>query len=649
MQAVGSVNIGGVTVSEEEFKKNNKRMGNCESCGNVKTHKRKLLNFYPITEEPEVYMGYCLMCNNIKDVRKFPNVITAESRKKCPEWVEKLSNARKIKSVRKKNSRMKAAVAAIAATSNFAEVDEDRKERGMRCHSVKFDKKPVVKPQLRATKSEVAYNSNTGSEGMEEEEVDDDDDFFIDSSSSQHRRTPSDGSISTRGSNPPVHNPVSPVRDTSARSRKIAEAYGSYEARNSSTVSNESTNRRSRLPLGTQDSFIDDENEFLSEESKANETNPNAEIDGTSGIDGEAHLESFLSSMKSTQSNIFVQLQSLNHLISIYSFATACDLTGMEDQLTSTIDCTVSCMAAHPHDADICMLGCQMLRIISTSGLVTQGPPVVNTEACGLLILLEAVEAVVTALTSVTGKQSTSFQLTSDALRVLKNILRSHRTAKDKIINAANFSGMERIVGGMLEHSGSASIQEDGCILIWSLCFNDSSNQICVDRCNGIMAIILAMMGHSDVAAVQENACGALHTMSFNLSIKTTIVDNGGVQCCVQAMQNHPTKRLLLERACTALISLVMNSNQPENPVVMSREGINALVNILLSNTLGAKLHLYAAHVLSILVQGQANALLLCDVGMSNELMNALNSVAQSSKENSERVRLIILAFSGGQ
>lgn len=644
MQSVGSVNIGGVTVSEEEFKKNNKRMGYCESCGNVKTHKKKLLNFYPITEEPEVYMGYCLRCNNIKDVRKFPSVITVESRKKCPEWVEKLSNARKIKSFKTKKLRVKAAVVAMDATSNFAEVNKDRKERGVRSNSANFDKKPAGKPQLRASKSEATYNTNTGSEGMDEEEVDDDDDFFLDSSSSQHRRTPSDGSISTRGSNPPVYNPVSPVRDTSARSRKIAEACGSYEVKSSSTVSNESSNRRSRLPQGTQDSFIDDENEF-----KANETNPNATIDGTSGIDGEAHLESFLSSMKNTQSNIFVQLQSLNHLISIYSFATACDLTGMEDQLTSTIDCTVSCMAAHPHDADICMLGCQMLRIISTSGLVTQGPPVVNTEACGLLILLDAVEAVVTALTSVTGKQSTSLQLTSDALRVLKNILRSHRTAKDKIINAANFSGMERIVGGMLEHTGSASIQEDGCILIWSLCFNDSSNQISVDRCNGIMAIILAMMGHSDVAAVQENACGALHTMSFNQSIKTTIVDNGGVQCCVQAMQNHPTKRLLLERACTALISLVMNNIQPDNPVVMSREGINALVNILLNNTLGAKLHLYAAHVLSILVQGQANASLLCDVGMSNELMNALNSVAQSSKENSERVRLIILALSGGK
>ena len=90
---------------------------------------------------------------------------------------------------------------------------------------------------------------------------------------------------------------------------------------------------------------------------------------------------------------------------------------------------------------------------------------------------------------------------------------------------------------------GHSKDQEKACRALYNLAYNNDDNQDTIVNAGGIEAILAAMETHPRVAKVQEKACWALLGVCWTSHARTCRVRHIGIVLMRLALQNHSTSK----------------------------------------------------------------------------------------------------------
>jgi len=253
----------------------------------------------------------------------------------------------------------------------------------------------------------------------------------------------------------------------------------------------------------------------------------------------------------------------------------------VENCLFETVSCVISSMKVVAGNDAVAVHACRALScIISYSSL--DSPMEGQDEACHVIVVLGGIDSII--------KCMIDFQSSCEAVRfgmeVLKNIVKSSNSTKTAIVSAGDYTGINVIVQSMFIHQSCSSIQECGCVLLWSMSFGDEANQRAIEDAFGVAAIITSMTSNPEHQKVQEFGCGALHTLCHNPAIRQNVVSNGGVECATEVLKRHAANPCLVQKASTVLISCFVDPQNNSHVSDVPELTLEALFHVLSENML---------------------------------------------------------------
>ena len=221
----------------------------------------------------------------------------------------------------------------------------------------------------------------------------------------------------------------------------------------------------------------------------------------------------------------------------------------------------------------------------------------------------------VEAVTDVMQRHPTAVILLKNACKALKNLSEANDDNRKRIAQAG---GIETVVRVMNENPTAELLVEHACIVLAHLSWhNDQQNheasnerRCLIGESGGVEAILGAMQQHPTAAVLLKYACWALQNLCVgnNDDNKQRIAQAGGVQAVVQAMNGHPSAELLVEHACTALTYLCLTNTKTDDKTSADRRvllvqagGIETILNALQCHPTAAVLLKYACWALHIL------------------------------------------------
>jgi len=555
MYAVGVFDASGAKMSDSKLREKNKRQGMCEQCAKVKTHNRGTFSSQPITVVSQVYHGYCLNCHSIEDVVAYPKVIKAEQKKggTRPDWVKDLLLKKGVQHERsrlnwkKPVSKVKIALAiskpashkAVRKTDHRSESDHESEEGSVnRRQNFRKQDSDVSSVSIKSATNELDEGSVNKRQQFRKQESD------VSSDSTRFRSETTTVATTLRRR----------ITECDEETDDVVPRIIRHDShrRNSLNQRRDSLSRQESQKSYKTDSSQKSINTFASEKSDGSVPQSN---DGGSL----PNLPEILIQIKSGRENDKIAMsRAIQSSISVFSYQTSVNENEIEDNLTDFLVAVLEATQRHSDDLKITILAFEALMAMTTYKPFEGGDVMPSPEACSLVAILPGgIDHIVCSM----GKHVASLDLQMNGLNLLRNIVQSTEEAKPQIVEADTDQGINRIIQTMFEHSGSAKIQEHGCVLLWSLSYDDAETQIRIDEAFGVGAIISGMNAHSSYVPLQEQALGALHTLALDIETRENILNNGGTTCIVNVMRTHPYKDTIQEKALTALVALVLNTN----------------------------------------------------------------------------------------
>jgi hypothetical protein len=112
------------------------------------------------------------------------------------------------------------------------------------------------------------------------------------------------------------------------------------------------------------------------------------------------------------------------------------------------------------------------------------------------------------------------------------------------------------IVKAMQFYEGSASIQTNGCCLLWNLTFESTNSPGNIVGPEGIQSLVKAMQCNMESGELLELACGTLWKIADSpADRKRGLLGSGAIEAVACAMVMHPGRTSTLEKACGVLTS----------------------------------------------------------------------------------------------
>jgi len=252
------------------------------------------------------------------------------------------------------------------------------------------------------------------------------------------------------------------------------------------------------------------------------------------------------------------------------------------ESIATAVNSIVEAMNAHVCDNEVQKEGCRALRRLSSSADPNASSNTedvqVNVHNCSRIALQGGLVAVLRAMKA----KSINRPVHREGIRVLRNVLCAHPESNQIIIE---HDGTEIIIRIMRSNIDSSHIQEDACIILWSLSYNDAATQNRILESKGIESIIKAMSSYVALEKVQYHGCGALHTLSNNKTLKPVILENGGFDATVTSLREHGYSLLVTEKSLAALVNLAVTSADDSKGrtklCVMDKEEIGTVVNAM--------------------------------------------------------------------
>lgn len=309
------------------------------------------------------------------------------------------------------------------------------------------------------------------------------------------------------------------------------------------------------------------------------------------------------------------------------------------ESIATAVKAIVDAMTAFPDDAEVQKEGCRAFRrlssVASSNSSMTAGDDIqVNLHNCSKIAKGGGIVAVLDAMKLQSGM---SRQMHREGIRVLRNVLCAQPDCKS-IISENN--GVEVIVNIMQSNLDASHIQEDACIVLWSISFKESETQTELLKCGGIPAIIQAMTKHTESEKIQYHGCGALHTLSNNKALKPVILKNGGFDAAIVALREHGYSFQVTEKALATLANLsVISPGDKTKLCIMDKEEIHTVVNAIQLHDRSEKVMKIGCYFLELTSRSPSNLRILrAHKELRSLLLNAQSNFSASCLNSSAAV-----------
>mmetsp|Transcript_15936 Transcript_15936/g.22781 ORF Transcript_15936/g.22781 Transcript_15936/m.22781 type:complete len:532 (-) Transcript_15936:110-1705(-) len=308
------------------------------------------------------------------------------------------------------------------------------------------------------------------------------------------------------------------------------------------------------------------------------------------------------------------------------------------ESIATAVKAIADAMSAFPDDAEVQKEGCRAFRrlssVASSNSSMTGEDIQVNLHNCSKIARSGGIVAVLDAMKLQCGM---SRQMHREGIRVLRNVLCAQPDCKS-IISENN--GVEVIVNIMQSNMDASQIQEDACIVLWSISFKDSETQAELLKCAGIPAIIQAMTKHPEAEKIQYHGCGALHTLSNNKALKPVILKNGGFDAAIAALREHGYSFQVTEKALATLANLsVISPGDKTKLCIMDKEEIHTVVNAIQLHDRSEKVMKIGCYFLELTSRSPSNLRILrAHKELRTLLLNAQSNFSASCFNSSAAV-----------
>ena len=151
-------------------------------------------------------------------------------------------------------------------------------------------------------------------------------------------------------------------------------------------------------------------------------------------------------------------------------------------------------------------------------------------------------------------------------------------TCRDIVVN---HGGIVAVVDGMVAHLDNASIQEDGCHILWRLAWNDEDleTKLNIVEADGVDVILNVIITHGDNGGVLAEAFQALSCLSVDKSSRNFIGSQGGIMLIANSMSTLAENDRVQEMGLVALSNIVSDVNesliQGSNIIAVIHESLN--------------------------------------------------------------------------
>ena len=134
-------------------------------------------------------------------------------------------------------------------------------------------------------------------------------------------------------------------------------------------------------------------------------------------------------------------------------------------------------------------------------------------------------------------------------------------TCRDIIVN---HGGIVAVVDGMVAHMDNASIQKNGCHILWRLAWNDEDleTKLNIVEADGVDVILNVIITHSDNGGVLAEAFQALSCLSVDQSSRNFIGSQGGIMLIANSMSTLADNDRVQEMGLFALSNIISDVDE---------------------------------------------------------------------------------------
>lgn len=156
-----------------------------------------------------------------------------------------------------------------------------------------------------------------------------------------------------------------------------------------------------------------------------------------------------------------------------------------------------------------------------------------------------------------------------------------HRNNPDLLLQPGTVNGT---IKAMEVFADSASIQTNGCCLLWNLTFESQNSPGSIVGFEGVQALVKAMQCNMESGELLELACGTLWAIVDNSSDrKRGYVGSGAIDAVTCAMVMHPERTSTLEKACGVLSSASLDNALAE--AMANAQAVSIVAEAMRSNS----------------------------------------------------------------
>jgi len=138
-----------------------------------------------------------------------------------------------------------------------------------------------------------------------------------------------------------------------------------------------------------------------------------------------------------------------------------------------------------------------------------------------------------------------------------------------------NHGGVVAVVDGMMSNLENASIQENGCNILWRLSGNDLGMKLNIVEADGVDVIMNVMISHGENASVLAEAFQALSCLSVDRTSRNFIAQQGGVMVIASSMSSLDKSVAVQEAGLAALCNIASDVDED----ILDASNIISVVN----------------------------------------------------------------------
>jgi hypothetical protein len=249
------------------------------------------------------------------------------------------------------------------------------------------------------------------------------------------------------------------------------------------------------------------------------------------------------------------------------------------------------CLSIESRDGKEQMMLPEVVHFITEAGFKHNDSPQLQEMSAALIASL-SVNPIATAMVLENGGINVLIRALSESSeeKVLDATTLAFRNISCQV-NLANHPGdllepgtVNGIVKAMQLYEDSASIQTNGCCLLWTLTFESLNSPGNIVGPEGIQSLVKAMQCNMESGELLELACGTLWKIADSpADRKRGLLGSGAIEAVACAMVMHPGRTSTLEKACGVLSSASLEQTLAE--AMANAQAVSIVAEAMRSNS----------------------------------------------------------------